>query len=54
VAIVESAVARGNRLIEVGKAHDINSVAFVAYEGAGAQDEAHSVPGPPFSSSYAG
>jgi hypothetical protein len=36
VAIVQSAVARGNRLIEVGKAHDINSVAFVAYEGAGA------------------
>jgi hypothetical protein len=36
VAIVESAVAHGNRLIEVGKGADINSVAFVAFEGAGA------------------
>jgi hypothetical protein len=35
VAIVESAVARGNRLIEVGKGADINSVVFVAFEGAG-------------------
>jgi hypothetical protein len=35
VAIVESAVARGNRLIEVGKGVDINSVVFVAFEGAG-------------------
>jgi hypothetical protein len=34
VAIVESAVAHGNRLIEVGEG--INSVAFVAFEGAGA------------------
>jgi hypothetical protein len=36
VAIVESAVAHGNRLIEVGQGKDINAVAFVAFEGAGA------------------
>jgi hypothetical protein len=36
VAVVESAVAHGNRLIEVGQGKDINSVAFVAFEGAGA------------------
>ncbi len=36
VAIVESAVAHGNRLIEVGQGEGINSVAFVAFEGAGA------------------
>jgi hypothetical protein len=36
VAIVESAVAHGNRLIEVGQGKDINSVVFVAFEGAGA------------------
>jgi hypothetical protein len=36
VAIVESGVARGNRLIQVGKNDSINSIAFVAYEGAGA------------------
>jgi len=36
VAIVESAVSHGNRLIEVGKGNSINSVAFVAYEGSGA------------------
>ena len=35
VAIVESAVAHGNRLIEVGQGEGINSVAFVAFEGAG-------------------
>jgi hypothetical protein len=35
VAIVESAVAHGNRLIEVGQAQGINSVAFVAFEGTG-------------------
>jgi hypothetical protein len=35
-AIVESAVAHGNRLIEVGQGKDINSVVFVAFEGAGA------------------
>jgi hypothetical protein len=35
VAIVESAIARGNRLIEVGKGEGIHSVAFVAFEGAG-------------------
>jgi hypothetical protein len=35
VAIVESAVAHGNRLIEVGKGDDLNSVAFVAFEGTG-------------------
>jgi hypothetical protein len=36
VAIVESAVARGNRLIEVGQGTAISSVAFVAFEGTGA------------------
>jgi len=35
VAIVESAVAHGNRLIEVAKGDDFDSVAFVAFEGAG-------------------
>jgi hypothetical protein len=35
VAIVESAVAHGNRLIEVGQGGGIKSVAFVAFEGAG-------------------
>jgi hypothetical protein len=35
VAIVESAVAHGNRLIEVAKGEGIGSVAFVAFEGAG-------------------
>ena len=35
VAIVESAIARGNRLVEVGKGEGIESVAFVAFEGAG-------------------
>jgi hypothetical protein len=39
VAIVESAVAHGNRLIEVGQGGDINSVAFVAFEGAGALED---------------
>lgn len=41
VAIVESAVAHGNRLIEVGQGEGINSVAFVAFEGAGSL-QAHS------------
>jgi hypothetical protein len=36
VAIVESAVAHGNRLIEVGQGEGIDSVAFVAFEGSGA------------------
>src|SRR3984957_5722102 len=35
VAIVESAVAHGNRLIEIAKGDDFNSVAFVAFEGTG-------------------
>lgn len=35
VAIVESAVAHGNRLIELAEGADISSVAFVAFEGAG-------------------
>jgi hypothetical protein len=35
VAIVESAVAHGNRLIEVVQGEGIDSVAFVAFEGAG-------------------
>jgi hypothetical protein len=41
VAIVESAVAHGNRLIEVGQGEGINSVAFVAFEGTGSL-QAHS------------
>ena len=35
VAIVESGVAHGNRLIEVGTGDGVNSVAFVAFEGTG-------------------
>jgi hypothetical protein len=35
VAIVESAVAHGNRLIEVGQGEGIDSVVFVAFEGTG-------------------
>jgi hypothetical protein len=35
VAIVESGVAHGNRLIEVAKGDDFNSIAFVAFEGTG-------------------
>lgn len=35
VAIVESGVAHGNRLIEVGTGDGIQSVAFVAFEGPG-------------------
>jgi hypothetical protein len=35
VAVVESAVAYGNRLIEVAKGDDFNSIAFVAFEGTG-------------------
>lgn len=35
VAIVESAVAHGNRLIEVAQGGGIEAVAFVAFEGAG-------------------
>jgi hypothetical protein len=41
VAIVESAVAHGNRLIEVGQGKGIKSMAFVAFEGAGSL-QAHS------------
>jgi hypothetical protein len=41
VAVVESAVALGNRLIEVGQGEGINSVAFVAFEGTGSL-QAHS------------
>ena len=41
VAIVESGVAHGNRLIEVGQGGDINSVVFVAFEGTGSL-QAHS------------
>jgi hypothetical protein len=43
VAIVESGVALGNRLIEVGKGNLIDSVAFVAFEGTGSlQDHSFS------------
>ena len=41
VAIVESGVAHGNRLIEVGQGGGINSVVFVAFEGTGSL-QAHS------------
>jgi hypothetical protein len=41
VAIVESGVAHGNRLIEVGQDEGINSVVFVAFEGTGSL-QAHS------------
>jgi hypothetical protein len=41
VAIVESGVAHGNRLIEVGQGEGINSVVFVAFEGTGSL-QAHS------------
>jgi hypothetical protein len=41
VAIVESGVAHGNRLIEVGQGEGVNSVAFVGFEGAGSL-KAHS------------
>jgi hypothetical protein len=41
VAIVESGVAHGNRLVEVGQGEGINSVAFVAFEGTGSL-QAHS------------
>jgi hypothetical protein len=36
IAVVESAVARGNRLIDVGTGGGIGAIAFVAYEGDGA------------------
>jgi hypothetical protein len=40
IAVVESAVAHGNRLIEVGTGAGIGSVAFVAFEGSGALKDA--------------
>ncbi len=36
IAVVESGVARGNRLIEVGTGGNVGTIAFVAYEGPGA------------------
>lgn len=39
VAIVESGVARGNRLIEVGTGKGFESIAFVAFEGIGSLRE---------------
>lgn len=36
IAVVESAVAHGNRLIDVGTGGSIGTIAFVAYEGHGA------------------
>ncbi|HEY6456985.1 MAG TPA: hypothetical protein VIY90_17055 [Steroidobacteraceae bacterium] len=36
IAVVESGVARGNRLIDVGTGDGIGAIAFVAYEGHGA------------------
>ncbi len=35
IAVVESAVAHGNRLIDVGKGGSFGGIAFVAYEGPG-------------------
>jgi hypothetical protein len=40
IAVVESAVAHGNRLIEVGTGAGIGGVAFVAFEGSGALKDA--------------
>ncbi|HEV2700197.1 MAG TPA: hypothetical protein VGV09_01100 [Steroidobacteraceae bacterium] len=40
IAIVQSAVAHGNRLIEVGAGPGIGNVAFVAFEGSGALKDA--------------
>jgi hypothetical protein len=36
IAVVESGVAHGNRLIDVGSSANIGTIAFVAYEGHGA------------------
>jgi hypothetical protein len=40
IAVVESAVAHGNRLIEVGTGAGIGGVAFVAFEGSGSLKDA--------------
>ncbi len=40
IAVVESAVAHGNRLIEVGTGDGIGGIAFVAFEGSGAIKDA--------------
>jgi hypothetical protein len=40
IAVVESAVAHGNRLIEIGTGAGIGGVAFVAFEGSGALKDA--------------
>jgi hypothetical protein len=40
IAVVESAVGHGNRLIEVGTGTGIGAIAFVAYEGPGALKDA--------------
>jgi hypothetical protein len=40
IAVVESAVAHGNRLIDVGTGTGIGAIAFVAYEGHGALKDA--------------
>jgi hypothetical protein len=40
IAVVESAVASGNRLIDVGTGGSIGSITFVAYEGHGALKDA--------------
>ena len=39
MAVVQSGVARGNRLIEVGTGDTVGTIAFVAYEGPGALKE---------------
>jgi len=40
IAVVESGVAHGNRLIDVGTGGSISAIAFVAYEGHGALKDA--------------
>jgi hypothetical protein len=40
IAVVESAVGHGNRLIEVGTGAGIGGIAFIAYEGPGALKDA--------------
>lgn len=40
IAVVESAVGHGNRLIEVGTGSGIDNVAFIAFEGPGALKDA--------------
>ena len=34
--VVQSGIARGNRLVEISEAHELGEIAFVGYEGVGA------------------